>query len=158
MILSLHRGCMRHDSSERVVGVSAWCIAHVWHTRVNTCVGSVYIIFLGFLRYINLYILFLKSICSIKEYWWSLTFSWLDEDQRMFSTAHELLNVNLKPRTVLWWFYTKVITFTFWHFLEIISRLIKNSSPSQLCSFCIYLSLSFFYFLTEFYLVYARFF
>ena len=29
MILSLHRGCMRDDSSRRVVGVLACCIAHV---------------------------------------------------------------------------------------------------------------------------------
>ena len=53
MILSLHWGCMGDDSSGRVVGVSAWCIAHVWHTRVNTSVGSAYIIF-WFLRYKNL--------------------------------------------------------------------------------------------------------
>ena len=48
MILSLHRDCMGDDISGRVVGVSKWCIAHVWHTRVNTSVGSVYTIFLGF--------------------------------------------------------------------------------------------------------------
>ena len=29
MILSLHRGCMGDDSSGRMVGVSACCIAHV---------------------------------------------------------------------------------------------------------------------------------
>ena len=56
MILSLHWGCMGDDSSGRVVGVSAWCIAHVWHTWVNTSVGSVYIFF-GFSRYKNLYVL-----------------------------------------------------------------------------------------------------
>ena len=49
ILLSLYRGCMEDDSSGRVVGVSAWCIAHVWHTRVNTSVGSMYIIF-GFLN------------------------------------------------------------------------------------------------------------
>ena len=49
ILLSLHRDCMGDDSSGRVVGVSAWCIAHVWHTRVNTSVGSMYIIF-GFLN------------------------------------------------------------------------------------------------------------
>ena len=42
MILSLHWGCMGDDSSGRVVGVSAWCIAHVRHTQVNTNVGSMY--------------------------------------------------------------------------------------------------------------------
>ena len=140
MIILLHRGCMGDDSSGKVVGVSAWCIAHIWHTQVNTSVGSVYIIFL-FLRYKNLciyiYILFSKSICSIKEHRWSLTLSWPDEDQRVFSTAHELLNMKLKPQTILW-YYTKVMTFTLWHFVEIISCLIKNSSLSQWCSFCIY--------------------
>ena len=53
ILLSLHRGCTGDDSLRRVVGVSAWCIVHVWHTRVNTSVGSVYIIFC-FLRYKNL--------------------------------------------------------------------------------------------------------
>ena len=56
LILSLHRGCMGDDSSGRVVGVLAWSIAHVWHTWVNTSVGSVYI-FSGFSRYKNLYVL-----------------------------------------------------------------------------------------------------
>ena len=36
-----------------------------------------------------MYIIFFKSICSIKEHWWSLTLSWLNEVQRMISTAHE---------------------------------------------------------------------
>ena len=40
MLLSLHWDCMGDDSSGRVVGVSAWCIIHVWHTRVNTSVDS----------------------------------------------------------------------------------------------------------------------
>ena len=95
MIFSLHRGCMGDDSSGRVVKVSTWCIAHVWHTRVNTSVGFVYIIF-WFSRYKNLCICisFSKSICSIKEHWWFLTLSWPDEDQRMFSIIHEFLNVN----------------------------------------------------------------
>ena len=127
MIFSLHRGCI----SGRVVGVLAWCIAHVWHTRVNTSVGLVYIIF-WFSRYKNLYILFSKSICSIKEHWWSLTLSWPDEDQRIFLTARELLNVKLKPQTILWWFYTKVITYTLWHSVEIISCLIKKKTPRRL--------------------------
>ena len=80
MILSFHRGCMGDDSSGRVVRVSAWCIAHVWHTRVNTSVGSVYVIS-WFSRYKHLYIciLFSKSICSIKEHWWSLISSCPDE-------------------------------------------------------------------------------
>ena len=106
MILSLHRGCMEDDSLGRVVGVSAWCIIHVWHTRVNTSVGTVYIIF-WFSIYKNLCIciLFSKFICSIKEYWLYLTLSWPDEDQRMFSTDHELLNVKLMPQTIFMNFY-----------------------------------------------------
>ena len=42
IILSLYRGCMGDDSSGRVIGVLAWCIAHVWHTQVNTSMGSMY--------------------------------------------------------------------------------------------------------------------
>ena len=72
MIFSLHRGCIGDDSSRRVVGMSTWCIAHVWHTRLNISVGSVYA--------------------------WSLALSWPDEVQRKFSTAHELLNVKLIPQ------------------------------------------------------------
>ena len=104
MILSLHLGCMGDDSSGRVVGVSVWYIVHVWHTRVNTGVGSVYIIFWFFLRYKNLcvyiyiYILFSKSICSIKKHWWSLTLSWLDKVQRIFSTTHEISNEKLNHK------------------------------------------------------------
>ena len=45
MMISLHQGCIGDDSSGRVVGVSAWCITHVRHTRINTNVGSVYNIF-----------------------------------------------------------------------------------------------------------------
>ena len=73
MIFSLHRGCLGDNSSEREVGVSTWCIVHVWHTQVNTNVGSVYVIS-RFSRYKHLYIcmLFSRSICSIKEHWWSL--------------------------------------------------------------------------------------
>ena len=74
MIFSLHRGSLEDDNLGRVVGVSTWCIAHIWHIRVNTSVGSVYTIF-WFPRYKNLCIgiTFSKSICSIKEHWWSLT-------------------------------------------------------------------------------------
>ena len=100
MILSLHRGCMRDNSLGRVVGVSAWCIAHVWHTRVNTSVGSVYIyiyIYFWFSTHQNpcICIMFLKSICNIKQHWWSLVLSWPDEVQRKISTAHELLKVKI---------------------------------------------------------------
>ena len=56
MILSLHQGCIGDDSSGRVVEVLAWCIAHVWHTRINTSVDSIYIFF-GFSRYKNLYVI-----------------------------------------------------------------------------------------------------
>ena len=72
-LFSLHWGCIGVDSPRRVVGVSTWCIAHVWHTRVNTSVSSVYIIF-WFSTYQSLCvcIMFSKSICSTKEHWWSL--------------------------------------------------------------------------------------
>ena len=88
MIFSLHRDCLGDDSSGRVVGVLAWCIAHIWHTRVNTSVGSVYIFWFSIYKNLCICILFSKSICSIKEHWWSLTLSWPDEVQRMFSIVH----------------------------------------------------------------------
>ena len=81
MIFSLHRGCMGDDSLGRVVGVSVWCIVYVQHTRVNTNVGSVYII-LWFLWYKNLYTYYVlknKLIYIIKEHWWSPTLSWSDK-------------------------------------------------------------------------------
>ena len=112
MIFSLHRDYMGDDSSGRVVGVSAWCIAHIWHTRVNTSVGTVYIIFWFSNIKICVCILFSKSICNIKEHWWSLALSSPDEVQRMFSIAHKLLNVKLIPQTIFMKFYKIDITFT----------------------------------------------
>ena len=79
-------------------------VAHVRHTRVNTSVGSMYIIFLDFLT-IKTYMYYVfKSIhvySVIQKHWWSLTSSWPDEVQRMFSTAHEFSKEKSKPQTVL---------------------------------------------------------
>ena len=54
----------------------------------STPVWVQYIIF-WFLIYKNLCICILlsKSICSIKEHWWSLALSWSDEVQRKFLTT-----------------------------------------------------------------------
>ena len=119
MIFSLYRGCMGDDNSGRVVGVLACCIAHAWHTRVNTSVGSTYIIFwfsiyicIYIKTHVNIYVAVFKSIYSIKEYWWSLSSSWIDEVQRMFSTVHKFLNVTITPRTV----FMSFIRFT-WYFV-----------------------------------------
>ena len=43
--ISFHQDCVGDDSSRRMVGVSVWYITYVRHIRVNTSVGSVYIIF-----------------------------------------------------------------------------------------------------------------
>ena len=41
-----------------------------------------------------------KLISCIKEHWWSLSLSWSDEVQRMFSTAHCLfMIIVLQPQT-----------------------------------------------------------
>ena len=54
-------------SSERVVEVSAWCITHVRHTRVNINVGSIYILFSDF-HNIKTYMYYIfKSIRIIKR-------------------------------------------------------------------------------------------
>ena len=74
-VISLHRGCLRDVSSERVVGVSIWCITHGGHIWVNTSVGTVYVFW---------YIFFIKSIrimiskiyiYIMKGHWWFLTLS-----------------------------------------------------------------------------------
>ena len=66
-------------------------VAHVGHTRVNTSVGSTYIIFLIF-KNIKTYMYYVfKSIhvsSIIQKHWWSLILSWPDKVQRTFSTAH----------------------------------------------------------------------
>ena len=97
ILLSLHRGCVRDDSSERVVGMSTWCRPCWTYPGQHQCGLNVYY-FLGF-HTIKTYILFSKAICSIKKkHWWSLTLSWPDEVQRMFSTAHEFSKENLNHR------------------------------------------------------------
>ena len=61
-----------------------------------------------------MYYVFKIYIYCIKEHWWSLTSSWPDEVQRMFSTAHEFSKEKSKPQTVLWTFYINfVITVPF---------------------------------------------
>ena len=106
-LFSLHQGSMRYDSSGRVVEVLTWCIAHVRHTRVNTSLGFVYVIF---------WFYDIKTICTMflniydtKEHWWSLTLSWPDMVQRMFLTVHEFSNENVKPQTISWVYKKKYL-------------------------------------------------
>ena len=69
-------GC-RHDASA-MFGIPR--LTPVW---------AQYIYFLDF-KNIKTYMYYVfKSICIIKEHWWTLTSSWLDEVQRMFLTTHE---------------------------------------------------------------------
>ena len=89
IVISLHRGCLGDVNSWRVVGVSTWCITHGRHTRVNTTVGTVYVFFIFKYKTYTYYVL--KSICIMKGHWWSLMLSWPDDDQGMFSTAHDVL-------------------------------------------------------------------
>ena len=101
MIFSLHRGCMGDDSSGKVVGVLAWCITHVWHTRVNTSVGSVYIFF-GFLRCKNLYVLCFQIYTYYKK-------TLVDSDLVLARWGSEnifdrpwVFKIKIKPQTILW--------------------------------------------------------
>ena len=113
MILSLHRGCMGDDSSKRVIGMSACCIAHA-RIPGSTLVWAQLHYFLVFMISKPTCIMFLKYIYCIKEHWWSLTSSWPDKVQRMFSTVHEFSKEKSKPQTVLWTFYINfVITISF---------------------------------------------
>ena len=78
----------------------------------HQCGHNVYYFLVFKYKNICICILFSKSICSIKEHWWSLTLSWPDEVQRIFSTAHKLLNIKLIPQTIFMKFYKIDITFT----------------------------------------------
>ena len=138
-----NRGCVGDDSSGKVVGVSAWYITHAWHTLVNTSVDSMYIIF-WFLRYKNLYILFSKSICSIKKI---LVVSNLVLARRgskndfdcpwAFKYEIETTDSFIVVLHKCYKFYFMILC---WYY-EIFNL---NSSSSQLCSTYIYLNLSFF--------------
>ena len=78
-----HRGYLGDVSSGRVVGVSTWCITYGRHTRVNTSVDTVYVFSIFNTK--SICIIFKKNlICIMKGYWWSLTLSWSDDDQRIF--------------------------------------------------------------------------
>ena len=76
-------------------------------------------------------IIFLKIyIYCIKEHWWSLTSSWPDEVQRIFSTAHEFSKEKSKPQTVFWTFYINfVITVSF--ALHNLWDVLSNSSSTH---------------------------
>ena len=82
--------------------------------RGSTPVWAQCIYYFLVFKYKNLCICLLvsKSICSIKEHWWFLILFWPNEVQRMFLTAHKLLNVKLIPQTVFMKFYKIDITFT----------------------------------------------
>ena len=101
------------NSSERVVGVSACCITHARHTRVNTSVGSITLFFGFYDIKIYMYFVFLKFIYCIKEHWWSLTSSWPDEVQRMFLTAHKFSKENLNHRLFYEHFFYKLCNYSF---------------------------------------------
>ena len=60
--------------------------------------GSIYVLFSDF-HDIKTYIYnVLKFICSTKEQWWSLTLSWPDKVQRIFSTAYEFYQSETKSQ------------------------------------------------------------
>ena len=103
-VISLHRGCLGDVSSGRVVGVSTWCITHGRHTRVNTSVGTLYVFWFLIL---NLYVLwFQKPMYIMKEHWWFLTLSWLDDDQGTFLTAHDVFVIWMEnPQFWHSWFF-----------------------------------------------------
>ena len=86
------------NSSGRVVGVSACCITHARHTRINTSVGSITLFSCFYDIKTYMYYAFKIYIYCIKEHWWSLTSSWPDEVQRMFSIAYEFSKENLNHR------------------------------------------------------------
>ena len=61
-------------------------VAHEGHTRVNTSVGSMNFSVL-YIKLMYMYNVFKNLYVVQKEHWWTLTSSWSDEVQRVFSTA-----------------------------------------------------------------------
>ena len=134
--------------------MSSWCIV-MSDIPESTLVWAPYIYFL-FSIYQNLCICitFSKSICSIKEHWWSLALSWSDEVQKIFSTAHERLSVKIDNINEYMFFFI----YTFYRYKLWYIVLIDFVIQLLVYSHCIssYMML-FFYFLTKLYLAHARF-
>ena len=92
----------------------------------------IYILFFRFSWYKSIYIV-LKAICSIKEHWWSLTLSWPNKVQRMFSTAHEFSNKNLNHRRFYNSCYMCALWIKLYYHIIFTGSLDKYSSSTQLC-------------------------
>ena len=69
MLLSLHRGCMGVDSSERVVGVSTWCRPCWTYPGQHQCGLNVFFGF-QYIKSMYMYNVFIIYIWSTKEHWW----------------------------------------------------------------------------------------
>ena len=126
--ISLHRDCMGEDSSGRVVGVLACCIAHARHTRVNTSVGSI-ILFSGFyniktyMYYVfkNLYILYKKTLVVsdlVLARWGS---------ENVFDRPW-VFKGKSKSRTVLWTFYINFVIIVSFALINLWDVLLNSSS------------------------------
>ena len=87
---SLHRDRMGDEVQEEWLG--CWHDASpMFDIPESTPVWAQHILFFDF-QHIKtyIYIIFSKPIHSIKKHWYSLTLSWPDKVQRVFSIAHEL--------------------------------------------------------------------
>ena len=87
ILFSLHRGCLGGK-----LGKSGWGVdmmSSMLDIPGSTPVWAHCILFWIFLYYIKYIYMIFKLLHYIKEHWWSLTLSWPDEIQKMFSTAHE---------------------------------------------------------------------
>ena len=131
-------------NSGRVVRVSSCCITHVWHTRVNTSVGSVYILFSNF-HDIKTYIYYVfKSIRTIKRNTGGLwTSKKVFDYPRVFKRKVISTDVN-------WFKYKQFFIFNlvlyFIKWLYVFSRLMihnTSSSPTHTLYFYILLYLLF---------------
>ena len=101
MIFSLHRGCMGDDSSGKVVRVSAWCIVHVWHTQINTSVGSIYI-FSVFSRYKNIYVLCFQIYMYYKRALVDSDLVLARWDSKNVFDRPLVFKIEIKPQMILW--------------------------------------------------------
>ena len=112
-------------SSKRVVKVSAWCITHVRHTRVNTSMGFESIIF-WFSKYKNLYVvcfqiyMYYKKILVVSDLilirWGSENVFWSPKSFKRDLNHRRIYMFHYKWVLYLW----IVLSFIYWFMIKLL--------------------------------------
>ena len=72
-----------------------------------------------------------KIYISIKQHWWSLTSSWPNEVQRIFSTIHEFSKIEIEPQMILWLILYMSLRVNNYYYIIFTDSLNKRSSFTQ---------------------------